>query len=326
MIVLADRDAERRAAFRQASVQRGDAGGGLLERVQARVFRVRRRAVIAFEIVLDRQLPVRRDLVVRAMGDARIGPAIGAETVAQRLLDTTERERRRGERDEDQPLDDTEMNRLEPIGGGVEIRRHVTRRTQRAVEPVGPGVVGTDQEFGMAGLRAADARAAVTADIGEAAQHAILAAHDDHRFVGQLEEEIIARLRRLAGMAGAEPMAPQQAIDIAPENVGMAIKGLGQRAALGLPRQQALDLRPETVPPILYRNCHRRLTPARWRCQTTSCLAGREIERRHGMDVGHGEEIVDRSEVAASQTNGMLAASVPVYYHEGVPCFRRRTV
>src|SRR5436853_403064 len=80
-------------------------------------------------------------------------------------------------------------------------------RAQRAVEPVGPAVIGTDQEFGVAVLGAADARAAMPADIREAAQRVVLAARDDHRLARELEEEIIAPPRRLADMAGAQPMA-----------------------------------------------------------------------------------------------------------------------
>ena len=70
MAALAAVEAERRGARRHPDSELLDAGRRLFDGVQLRVFRMRRRAVIAFEIVLDRQLPVCRDLVGFAMGDA----------------------------------------------------------------------------------------------------------------------------------------------------------------------------------------------------------------------------------------------------------------
>src|SRR5258707_3461229 len=74
MAALAAVEAERRGARRHADGELLDPGRWLLDRMQLRVFRMRRRAVVAFEVVLDRQLPVRRDRLGFAISDPGIGP------------------------------------------------------------------------------------------------------------------------------------------------------------------------------------------------------------------------------------------------------------
>src|SRR6185503_12230781 len=73
---------------------------------------------------------------------------------------------------------------------------------QRAVEFVGPAVIGADQAMGAAGLGLADLRAAVATDIVKRANLARAVAYHDDRFGADPVGEEIARPRDLEGIAG----------------------------------------------------------------------------------------------------------------------------
>src|SRR6188508_2261594 len=68
-----------------------------------RVFGVRRSAVIALAVVLDRKLPVRDDRIVPAVSDFRMLEAIRPERLAEIPLDRLESRRLIGEADENEP-------------------------------------------------------------------------------------------------------------------------------------------------------------------------------------------------------------------------------
>ncbi len=135
------------------------------------------------------------------------------------------------------------MNLLQAMARAVEVRGHETRRLQAAVEPVGPAMIGAGEGFSLARGFPADARAAMPAHVHERAENAILAAHEDRGLAGDLDQLEIAGVRQAALVAGAEPVAHQHALDIAAEDLGIAVERLLQRMPRGLSRDQRRDLR-----------------------------------------------------------------------------------
>ena len=80
--------------------------------------------MVALEIILDRELPVRLDGVEFAMRDPGVRPAVRRIGRVQRRLDGTEVERSLRERDQHQSFDDAQMDGLEAMGRGVEFGGH----------------------------------------------------------------------------------------------------------------------------------------------------------------------------------------------------------
>ena len=67
------------------------------------------------------------------------------------------------------------------------------------------------------------ARAAVTADVGERAQRHVLAAHDDHAFAEVLERVPVARLGDVAVMADDLPGGGEDPLLLELEELGVAV-------------------------------------------------------------------------------------------------------
>src|SRR5262249_47909404 len=67
----------------------------------------------------------------------------------------------------------------------------------------------------------------VTADVVEAAQHAVGVADDEIGVVARLDQQIVARLGQLAAVAGEEPAAQPDALEVEAGSLGVA--GAGPR-------------------------------------------------------------------------------------------------
>ena len=78
------------------------------------------------------------------------------------------------------------------------------------------------------------ARAAVPADIVEAAHQAVLAAHDEGAFADHVEGEVVARVGDVADMADDLPAAPEKLLLLDLQELGIEIGPPGQTLALAL--------------------------------------------------------------------------------------------
>src|SRR5271169_6337333 len=197
--------------------------------------------MVAFEIILDCELPVGSDRIKFAMRDLGVCPPVGAVGGVQRGFGVAEIERMFGEGDQHEAFDHAQMDRFQPVRLGVEIARHVAGRAQRTVEIIGPGVIGTHQHARPALALQANARAAMPADVGESAQSLVLPADDDDRLFGHLVEEIVAGVRREALVSRAQPVAEEQPLDVGLENLGIVVEGLSQRMIGRLPHAESGD-------------------------------------------------------------------------------------
>jgi hypothetical protein len=69
----------------------------------------------------------------------------------------------------------------------------------------------------------------------------VSSAHENDRLLGEVESEPIALLRNAALVADAEPVAEMDAVDVAPEDLGIGIEFLEEREPLGLTFDQRCD-------------------------------------------------------------------------------------
>src|SRR5262249_45810082 len=128
---------------------------------------MRRRTVIALDIVLDGKFPIGVDVIGLAVRNFCICPAMGAVAAVQHLLHLRKAERLLRERHEDQALDNSERDLLKAVPTFVERRLHMPCRTELAVYAIGPSVIGAYQNPRVASSLAADSRPAVAADVNK---------------------------------------------------------------------------------------------------------------------------------------------------------------
>ena len=205
-----------------------------------------------------------------------------------------ERQRRLGERDEHQPFDRPEMDRLQPVLRLVEIRRHVPRRAQRAVE-----IVGSRRDRGRPArwhgpTRCADARSAMAADIGEGAQRAVPAAHDDDAFLAPSHGETSRRApARMEACPAQNPMAEEDALHVVLERFGDVVERLLERMRGRLPRARSRRWR------------RRRFLRSRWRRHVMRSLAA-DVSSRAYPRCSSGSYIGARLARAGTAPSGDL--------------------
>ena len=115
------------------------------------------------------------------------------------------------------------------------------RNFQAAVELVGPAVVGAAQRAGVgAGARLEQLVAAVAADVEEAAQGAVIAAHEQDAVVADARGAVVARPGQIVGASQADPGRFVEAALLPGENVWRDVGLAGQVAAVAEGRQHAL--------------------------------------------------------------------------------------
>jgi hypothetical protein len=193
---------------------------------------VRDRAVVALEVVLDTDLPVRRVLGVDAVVEAeRLDvDAAGAE-LRRHLADVVGEGRIRCRVDEDERPPRLDRDRHEPKPLEREPRLALRPRcgAQRPAQVVRPRVVGTLQALTPAFAVDHD-RAPVPADVDERAQRPLAVAHDDHRQPAGAGGDVRPRLRDLVSPRRVLPEAPEDALLLAAQDVAVDVPAPGQRA------------------------------------------------------------------------------------------------
>ncbi len=164
--------------------------------------------VAAVEVVVDEHLPVAVEDVVPAVEPVQVRQAelrdLRDDLGAQELL---ERGALGRDPHEHPVLPRRGRHRHEPVPGRVEVPHALEggRRLERALERVGPAVVRAAQTL-QAACGPGDHRGGVVAaDVEEAAQDAVVAAHHHQRLAGEFERDELAGLAHLVDPAGVLP-------------------------------------------------------------------------------------------------------------------------
>ena len=111
-------------------------------------------AVIAFEEILDHQLPVGIGRIAAGMGDPGIAEPVIIEDRTHIAKGRVEIDRLAfAQIDKDQPVEYPDVARKQAVLAFVEVLRHQPRCDQFAIQAEGPGVVGADQPGRVAALR-----------------------------------------------------------------------------------------------------------------------------------------------------------------------------
>ena len=103
---------------------------------------------------------------------------------------------------------------------------------QLAVLTVRPAVIGAAQHLGAAPRAGEDLHGAMTADVRERAQLAVVAAHDRHGLAGDVRGRERAGLRDDALRADEDPGAREDAVELGLEDVALDVRARRQRDAL----------------------------------------------------------------------------------------------
>ena len=157
--------------------------------------------VAAVEIVVDEHFPVAVQHV-----SAPIHPVQIAEAKCPNLIDQARAEkcRERGARsidsDEHPLLPDVGVERHEPVGRPIEVAHagKIGRAFQRAIERVGPPMIGAAERVSRTLRLGHDRGRVVAADVEKSTKHAIASSNDDDRLAArQLAGEVVACVSQL---------------------------------------------------------------------------------------------------------------------------------
>ena len=96
----------------------------------------------------------------------------------------------------------------------VDVLLHAAAGNQRAVAGVGPLMIRTDEPPDRAARLVADLRAAMSADVPERVDLAVVAANHDQRIVADGEREVVAGIADFARMTDEQPAAPPDPLDL----------------------------------------------------------------------------------------------------------------
>lgn len=139
---------------------------------------------------------------------------------------------RLGERDEDQPLTDLDMRGVQAEPALIDIILHAIATHEIAAQRERPLVVGADDGARMARRLLAEEGAAMGADVMEGADTSLVVAHHDQRIGIEREGEVVPRLRDLAGIAGEDPAAAPDPVQLMLVEGGVVVEGARQPVAL----------------------------------------------------------------------------------------------
>ena len=168
---------------RRSAARTGSDACVLVVHVEVRldVLRVPRRAVVALAVVLPDELPVRVDLVLDGLGDARAVEALRRARLDEPPAQARRTRGRFGERHVDEAGHHFGVHGLQAQRGLVDAVVHAVACDQLAVARVRPAVIRADDRAQMPGVLAAELGAAVAADVVERAHGAVVAADHQRR-------------------------------------------------------------------------------------------------------------------------------------------------
>ena len=211
MTDLADLQPQGARSFPQTFVRLPVQRGRACIQVKTRVLGVRRPAVIALHVVLDRELPVRSHRVGLPECHLRVRPAVDARGTGQHGLDVVKAEGLGREADEDEALDDAAVQAPQSEVLALKTRGHARRGAQAPIQGIAPRMVRAHEgpRACAAGLFRTHTRATVPADVHQGADLQVATAHDDDGLAADLGREVFPRFTHLAVMPDAVPV-PQQ--------------------------------------------------------------------------------------------------------------------
>ena len=165
------------------------------------------------------------------MGHHRVGQVVRGEVGRHRGAERVPVRRVAADADEDVAAHAAAVHGLQPELRLVDLALHVTGAGERAVEVVGPLVIRAHEALRAAVVRRADARAPVAAGIVEGADRAVVAPYDHDRVLADLQREELPGLLDLAIVAGEQPVAMMDVLEVEPEEGGVAVEVARQRIA-----------------------------------------------------------------------------------------------
>ena len=130
-----------------------------------------------------------------------------------------------------QSLDVANMDAMQAELRFVEVIGHAAAGEECSVGPVGPLMIRAHQPRRVSRRLGANDRAAMTADVVQRLNCAIVAADDDDGVGVHLEREVVARFGDFARVSGEEPALPPHGLDVGAINLRARIKFLRQRPA-----------------------------------------------------------------------------------------------
>ena len=144
-----------------------------------------------------------------------------------------------GEAHEDEPGPDAEPDRGEAVALLVEPARllHAAAAGQRPVEPVGPGVIGTDDGAAMPGI-VEQPGAAMAAGVRQSPDLAVRTAYHDRGLPAEIEHAVIARVRDLVDPSCEVPALHEDLVGFTPVE---CIGGVAPRRQRHRIKQRAPD-------------------------------------------------------------------------------------
>ncbi|MNM57322.1 hypothetical protein D3C81_685200 [compost metagenome] len=185
-------------------------------------------AVVALAVVFEHQLPVALLDQVGLEGDLAVFQGVRGDEGADRRAEAAEVRRLLRHAHVDVGVNDLHMHRFEVVLRLVEIRTHVAGIDQVAIQLECPLVVRAHQLGDFTRSVFAHLGTAVATGIVERAHFAVLATHDSHRVVANLQGEILAGLGNLECMAGEDPVLVPDMLKVLAINFRVQIQFPGQ--------------------------------------------------------------------------------------------------
>ena len=198
--------------------------------------------MVAFARVLHHELPVAAFDQSVLVGDFRIRQSVGRQHWFEVGLEIGEVGWCVGEAHVDAARDRLDMDGSQGVAAHVEIRRHVARRQEFALQAVHPLMVGADQPRLSSDAGGADLRAAMPARVMESAQHAVRASHQHHGRASHQERQGAPRLPDLDLEPGEKPAPLEDGLQVEGERIGVVVEGLREAVAGPARPHQGFDL------------------------------------------------------------------------------------
>src|SRR4029077_13367041 len=166
------------------------------------------------------------DLVAPARGDPRALEPLRAQERAERFPGALERGRSVGQSKEDQSADFTGVHPVQPVVAAIEVAVlvHPAARHERAVARVGPLVIRADDPCDVPGLGLTDLHSPMTAGVVECGDVSVVTADDDDRVGVEVEDEVVTRYLGLTGVAGEEPPATPDTLEVELVDAGIGLE------------------------------------------------------------------------------------------------------
>src|SRR5580704_15119801 len=133
--------------------------------------------------------------------------------------------------DKYESLVDFELERLQRVVLGRKLDKFLAMRhgRERAVEIVGPGMVGADDSAGtMSGSAVEKPRGSMAADVEERLDAVVAPANGDYGFAEEFQRMVIARVRNVVQMTNDLPRCGEHPLFFSAQEIGVPIYPSGQ--------------------------------------------------------------------------------------------------